>query len=49
MITVDGAARKGKIAAIKQQVDAVMGSLEHLEHIIVVRSKGTECEMQAGS
>ena len=30
LITVDGAARKGKIAAIKQQVDAVMGGLENL-------------------
>ena len=27
LITVDGAARKGKIAAIKQSVDAVMGDL----------------------
>ena len=48
LITVDGAARKGKIAAIKQNVDAVMGELPHLEHIIVVRSKGTDCEMQEG-
>ena len=48
LITVDGAARKGKIAAIKQNVDAVMGDLEHLEHIIVVHSKGTECEMKQG-
>ena len=48
LITVDGAARKGKIAPIKQQVDAVMGDLEHLEHIIVVQSKGTECEMKEG-
>ena len=48
LITVDGAARKGKIAAVKQNVDEVMGDLEHLEHIIVVRSKGTECEMKEG-
>jgi len=48
LITVDGAARKGKVAAVKQNVDEVMGDLEHLEHIIVVKSKGTECEMKSG-
>ncbi|HEV3055472.1 MAG TPA: acetate--CoA ligase, partial [Solirubrobacteraceae bacterium] len=48
LITVDGAARKGKIAAIKQAVDGVVGDLDKLEHIIVVRAKGTECEMQEG-
>jgi acetyl-CoA synthetase len=48
LITVDGAARKGKTAAVKQSVDDVMGDLETLEHIVVVRSKGTECEMREG-
>ncbi len=52
LITVDGAARKGKTAAIKQSVDEVFGpahpDLESLEHIIVVRSKGTDCEMKPG-
>ena len=48
LITVDGAARKGKTAAIKQAVDGVVGDLDKLEHIIVVRAKGTECEMQEG-
>jgi acetyl-CoA synthetase len=48
LITVDGAARKGKTAPVKQNVDAVMGDLESLEHIVVVRSKGTECEMREG-
>jgi acetyl-CoA synthetase len=48
LITVDGAARKGKTAPVKQNVDEVMGDLESLEHIIVVRSKGTPCEMRAG-
>jgi len=48
LITVDGARRKGKVAPIKQQVDAVMGDLETLEHIIVVRSTETECEMTQG-
>src|SRR6201996_7287284 len=48
LITVDGAARKGNIAAVKQQGDPVMGDLPHLEHIVVVASKGTECEMKPG-
>jgi acetyl-CoA synthetase len=48
LITVDGASRKGTIAPIKQSVDLVMGDLESLEHIIVIASKGTECEMRDG-
>ena len=47
LITVDGARRKGKTAPIKQQVDQVMGELETLEHIIVVRP-GDRCEMKQG-
>ena len=43
------AIEKGKVAAVKQSVDAVMNDLEHLEHIVVVKVKGTECEMQPGS
>ncbi|HEY5319084.1 MAG TPA: acetate--CoA ligase [Solirubrobacteraceae bacterium] len=48
LITVDVAARKGKTAPVKEKVDDVMGDLETLEHIVVVRSKGTECEMKEG-
>jgi acetyl-CoA synthetase len=48
LITVDGAARRGKIAPVKQAVDAVIGDLESLEHVIVVKAKGTECEMKPG-
>jgi acetyl-CoA synthetase len=48
LITVDGARRKGKTAPIKQQVDAVMGELESLEHIVVVKHTGAECEMKDG-
>ena len=48
LITVDGAARKGKTAPVKDRVDEVMGDLETLEKIVVVRSKGTPCEMQEG-
>jgi acetyl-CoA synthetase len=48
LITVDGAARKGKTAPVKERVDEVMGDLATLETIVVVRSKGTPCEMKAG-
>src|SRR3712207_1299458 len=48
LITVDGARRKGRTAPIKAQVDEVMSELGQLETIIVVRSTGTECEMQEG-
>ncbi|HWF75249.1 MAG TPA: acetate--CoA ligase [Solirubrobacteraceae bacterium] len=48
LITVDGAARKGKTAPVKANVDKVMGELKSLEHIVVVRSKDTECEMKEG-
>jgi acetyl-CoA synthetase len=48
LITVDGAARKGKTAPVKERVDEVMGDLQTLERIVVVRSKGTPCEMREG-
>jgi acetyl-CoA synthetase len=48
LVTVDGAARKGKTAPVKDRVDEVMGDLHTLQTIIVVRSKGTPCEMQPG-
>jgi acetyl-CoA synthetase len=48
LITVDGAARKGKTAPVKQNVDEVMGDLETLQHIIVVRAKGVACDMKEG-
>jgi acetyl-CoA synthetase len=48
LITVDGAARKGKTAPVKDRVDEVMGDLGSLERIVVVRSKGTPCEMREG-
>jgi len=48
LITVDGAARKGKTAPVKERVDEVMGDLHTLQTIIVVRSKGTPCEMRQG-
>jgi acetyl-CoA synthetase len=48
LITVDGAARKGKTAPVKERVDEVMGDLATLQTIVVVRSKGTPCAMKAG-
>jgi acetyl-CoA synthetase len=48
LVTVDGARRKGKTAPIKEQVDKVMGDLEALEHIIVVRHTEADCDMKDG-
>ena len=48
LITVDGARRKGKTAPIKQQVDAAMGDVQTLEHIVVVKHTEADCEMQDG-
>jgi acetyl-CoA synthetase len=48
LITVDGARRKGKTAPIKQQVDEVMGDLESIQNIFVVKKTETDCEMQDG-
>ncbi|MGZ6694989.1 MAG: acetate--CoA ligase [Solirubrobacteraceae bacterium] len=48
LITVDGARRKGKTAPIKDQVDEVMGGLEHLDTIVVVQHTKADCQMQDG-
>jgi acetyl-CoA synthetase len=48
LVTVDGAARKGKTAPVKANVDAVMGDLESIEHIVVVRHTGIDCPMTDG-
>ncbi|MDQ6835301.1 MAG: acetate--CoA ligase [Actinomycetota bacterium] len=48
LITVDGARRKGKTAPIKEQVDAAMGDLASLEHIVVVKHTDADCEMKEG-
>src|SRR6185369_855288 len=37
LVTVDGARRKGKTAAIKESVDEVMGDVKSIERIFVVR------------
>jgi acetyl-CoA synthetase len=48
LVTVDGARRKGKTAPIKASVDEVMGDLDTLETIVVVRHTGTDCAMREG-
>src|SRR5437588_327812 len=48
LVTVDGARRKGKTAPIKQQVDEVMGDLDSLERIFVVRHTKADCDMREG-
>jgi acetyl-CoA synthetase len=48
LITVDGAARKGKTAAVKDRVDEVMGDLATLQKIVVVKGAGTPCQMREG-
>jgi acetyl-CoA synthetase len=48
LVTVDGARRKGRTAAVKPQVDEALGDLASIETIFVVRHAGTDCEMRAG-
>jgi acetyl-CoA synthetase len=45
LVTVDSARRKGKTAAIKASVDEVVGDLDSLKTIFVVRNTGEECPM----
>src|SRR5579875_1736002 len=48
LVTVDGSARRGAIAPVKAAVDQILPELPALEHVVVVRSKGGDCPMQAG-
>src|SRR3954451_1708400 len=48
LITVDGARRKGRTAAIKQQVDEKLGDVKSIETIFVIRHTGEDCVMQDG-
>jgi acetyl-CoA synthetase len=48
LITVDGGRRKGKTAPVKAAVDAVMGDLESLQQIVVVRHTAIDVPMTAG-
>ncbi len=48
LITADGARRKGRTAAVKANIDAVIGDLPSLKSVVVVRSAGVESPMSAG-
>ncbi|MEA2356099.1 MAG: acetyl-CoA synthetase, partial [Solirubrobacteraceae bacterium] len=48
LVTVDAAVRKGKTAPVKENVDAQLGDLATLEHIVVVRHAGVDCPMKDG-
>jgi acetyl-CoA synthetase len=48
LFCADGARRKGKTAPVKPEVDEEMEDLDSLEHIIVVKSTDTDCEMKKG-
>ena len=48
LVTVDGARRKGRTAAIKRSVDEVMGDLAGIQTIFVVRHTGEDCDMREG-
>ena len=45
LITVDGARRKGRTAPIKAQVDEVMGDLDTIETVFVVKATGEDAPM----
>jgi len=48
LVIADGARRKGKTAPVKSQVDAVIGEVDSIETIFVIRHTGADCEMQEG-
>ena len=49
LVTADAARRKGKTAAVKAGVDEVVGDLETLQTIFVVRNAGEDCPMSDGA
>src|SRR3954453_207434 len=48
VVTADGARRKGKTAPVKDTVDDVMGDLESIETVLVVRHADLDCQMRDG-
>jgi acetyl-CoA synthetase len=48
LITVDGARRKGRTAAVKAAADEAISGLASLTTVVVVRSAGSQCPMQPG-
>ncbi len=45
LVTADGARRKGKTAPVKAEVDKVMGDLDSLETVFVVKNAGEDAPM----
>jgi acetyl-CoA synthetase len=48
LVTVDGARRKGRTAAVKARVDETIGAVGSIETVFVVRHTGGECPMREG-
>ena len=48
LITADGARRKGKTAAVKSEVDAVLGDMPSVETVLVVQSVDNDAPMTEG-
>jgi len=48
LITVDGARRKGRTAAVKAKVDEAMAGVDSIETIFVVKHTGEPCELREG-
>ena len=48
LITVDCARRKGKVAAIKPEVDAFLDDVPSIETVVVVRNTGADVDMREG-
>jgi acetyl-CoA synthetase len=48
LITVDGARRKGRTAAVKAAADEAISGLASLTTVVVVRSAGSQCPMRPG-
>ena len=48
LLTADGARRKGKTAAVKSEVDKVLGDMPSVKTVIVVKSVDNDAPMQDG-
>jgi acetyl-CoA synthetase len=48
LVTIDGARRKGKTAAIKREVDERIANVASIETVFVVRHTGEDCELRDG-
>jgi len=48
LITADGARRKGKAAAVKSEVDSVLGDMPSIETVVVVKSVDNDAPMEEG-